>query len=75
VPTRLMILPNKDFNNILLVRMPDDFTEQEAYRHLTGVIAALEERAPIQDRGEVIEALEERGFEVVGHYLGPELCC
>lgn len=75
MPTRLMILPSKDFNNILLVRMPDDFTEQEAYRHLTGVIAALEERVPLRDRGEVIEVLEERGFEIVPHHLGPELCC
>ena len=72
---RLMILPSRDYNNILLVRVPDDMGEQEAYRHATGVIAALEERGPGRDRGDVIEVLEEHGFEVVPYELGPELCC
>lgn len=72
---RLMILPSSDARNTLLVRVPDDYTEQEAYRHATGVIAALEERGPPRDRGDVIEVLEAHGFEVVPHLLGPELCC
>jgi hypothetical protein len=75
VSLRLMILPSQDYKNILLVRVPDDMGEQEAYRHATGVIAALEERGPGRDRGDVIEVLEEHGFEVVPHELGPELCC
>ena len=72
---RLMILPSRDARNTLLVRVPEDCTEQEAYRHATGVIAALEERGPLRDRGDVIEVLEAHGFEVVQHLLGPELCC
>jgi hypothetical protein len=70
-----MILPSRDYKNILLVRVPDDMGEQEAYRHATGVIAALEERGPGRDRGDVIEVLEEHGFEIVPHELGPELRC
>ena len=72
---RLMILPSSDAKTTLLVRVPDDYTDHEAYRHVTGVIAALEERGSPRDRGDVIEALEAHGFEVVPHLLGPEICC
>ena len=38
-----MILPATKPENIRLIRIPDDFEEHEAYRHVTGMIAKVEE--------------------------------
>ena len=64
-----------------LLRMPADLAPAEAYRQVTGLIAALESadghgggpgagRVPVED---VIDALEERGFEALELILGPSL--
>ena len=42
----LMILPASDTTGIRLVRVPDDFESHEAFRHVTGLIAAAEEQQP-----------------------------
>ena len=44
--TPLMILPAGDSNSIRLVRLPEDFEEHEAYRHVTALIASIEEQQP-----------------------------
>ena len=42
----LMILPSKDCTDIRLVRIPDEFEEHEVFRHVTGLIASIEEDNP-----------------------------
>ena len=68
----LMILPARKPANIRLIRIPDDFEEHEAYRHVTGVIAKAEEN-PDYTWDDVLDLLEERGFEAVEFTLGPAL--
>ena len=69
----LMILPASDTRNIRLVRIPDDFESQEVFRHVTGLIAAVEEQDPDCDQDDILAALEDHGFEAVEFILGPTL--
>ncbi len=69
----LMILPARDPANIRLLRIPDDFERHEAYRHVTGLIAAVEEGNPGYDWDDIQAMLEEHGFETVPFILGPTL--
>ena len=67
-----MILPADDPANIRLVRIPDDFEQHEAFRYVTGLIAKAQE-APDYTWEDILDLLEERGFESVDHVLGPSL--
>lgn len=69
---QLMILPANDTSNIRLIRIPDDFEEHEAYRYVTGLIAKAEEE-PDYSWDDILDLLEERGFEAVDFLLGPSL--
>ena len=69
----LMILPATDTSSIRLVRVPPDFEEHEAYRHVTGLIASVEEDNPGYDWDDIEVVLEEHGFETVDFILGPAL--
>ena len=69
----LMILPATDPGGIRLVRVPDDFESHEAYRHVTGLIAAAEEQDPDCDQDDILAILEDHGFETVEFILGPNL--
>ena len=69
----LMILPASDAKAIRLVRVPDDFESHEAFRHVTGLIAAVEEQDPNCDQDDILAALEDHGFETVEFILGPSL--
>ena len=69
----LMILPASDSNSIRLVRLPDDFESHEAYRHVTGLIAAIEEQQPDCSTDDIIATLEDHGFQPVEFVLGPTL--
>lgn len=69
----LMLLPAKEQKNIRLVSVPDEFEVQEAFRHVTGIIAKVEEDDPDYTWEDIAEALEEHGFETVRFILGPEL--
>lgn len=69
----LMILPAGDANAIRLVRVPRDFEVHEVYRHVTGLIAAAEEKNPACDWADIQDILEEHGFETVDFILGPAL--
>ena len=69
----LMILPAADKSKIRLVRIPPDFQDQEVYRHVTGLIAQVEERDPDCGWEDVLAMLEDRGFEPVEFQLGPSL--
>ena len=68
----LMILPADKPENIRLIRIPDDFEEHEAYRHVTGMIAKVEEE-PGYDWDDILDMLEDHGFEAVEFILGPTL--
>ncbi len=71
--SKLMILPAAEANAIQLLRVPDDFEEQEAYRYVTGVIARAEEDNPDYDWEDIAIELEAYGFETVDFILGPDL--
>ena len=69
----LMILPAADKTKIRLVRVPPDYEGQEAYRHVTGLIAQVEEQHPGYAWEDVLGVLEDHGFEMVDFQLGPTL--
>lgn len=70
--SNLMILPANKVTNIRLIQIPDDIEEHEAYRYVTGLIAKVEEK-PEYSWDDVLDLLEERGFEAVDFVLGPSL--
>ena len=69
----LMILPASDSSAIRLVRVPEDYEEHEVFRHVTGLIAKLEEENPDFDWDDIAAVLEDHGFEAVDFILGPAL--
>ncbi|MBT8438973.1 MAG: hypothetical protein KJO91_04540 [Gammaproteobacteria bacterium] len=69
---KLMILPAKEPSNTRLIRIPDDFEEHEVYRYVTGLIAKAEENAAYT-WDDILDLLEERGFENVDFIHGPSL--
>ncbi len=71
--TRLMILPAADAGAIRLLQVPEDFEEHEVYRHVTGVIARVEEDNADYDWDDIAAELEAHGFETVDFILGPSL--
>jgi hypothetical protein len=72
VSENLMILPAAEPANIRLIQIPDDFEQHEAYRYVTGLIAKAEEN-PDYTWEDILDLLEERGFEAVDFVLGPAL--
>ncbi|MCB1725431.1 MAG: hypothetical protein H6959_08280 [Chromatiaceae bacterium] len=70
---RLMILPATDKARIRLLRIPPDYEAQELYRHVTGLIAQVEEQEPGFSSDDVVTLLEEHGFESIDFQLGPSL--
>lgn len=70
---KLMILPASDKSKIRLVRVPPDYQDQEVFRHVTGLIAQVEEQDPDYTWEDVLAMLEDRGFEPVEFQLGPSL--
>ncbi len=70
---KLMILPAKDPNTVRLVRIPEDYDPHEVFRHVTGLIAQVEEENPTYQWPDIEMALEDHGFETVDFILGPSL--
>jgi len=68
-----MILPSNDAKQIRLVKIPQDYGEHEVYRAATGAIARIEENIPDYDWEDLMEELEDMGFEEVPYLLGPEV--
>jgi len=69
----LMILPAADPKDIRLIRIPEDYDEHEVYRHVTGLIAEVEEDKPDHTWDDIRALLEDHGFDVVDFVLGPAL--
>ena len=70
---RLMVLPSKDVGRIRLVTVPEDMSPHEAYRYVTGLIAEIERTGEDQWVDEVLDLLEDHGFDGVDFALGPPL--
>ncbi len=69
----LMILPAKDYKAIRMIRIPEDFEEHEAFRRVTSLIASIEEANPNYGWDEIVDLLEDNGFQEVQFILGPAL--
>jgi hypothetical protein len=70
---RLMVLASKDVGRVRVVTVPEDMSPHEAYRYATGVVAELPRTDGDQWVEDVLDALEDHGFEPVGFILGPTL--
>lgn len=70
---KLMILPAKNYQSVRLVKVPDDYEEHELFRHITGIISAVEEEHAEYSWEDLSLALEDHGFEIVDFLLGPAL--
>jgi len=68
-----MILPASQPTDIRLVRVPDELEQHEAYRHVTGLIADIEEENPDYTWDDIAASLEDHGLEPVEFILGPTL--
>ena len=68
-----MILPAKDPKLVRLVQIPNDYDPHEVFRHVTGLIAQVEEENPNYQWADIEAALEDHGFENVEFILGPSL--
>ncbi len=67
-------MPSLIHEDSILVAVPDDFGDEEAYRHATGLVARVEEERPkTHSRQDVLDALEDHGFSEVAFIPGPEL--
>lgn len=69
----MMILPSANPEEVRLLTLPDDMEGHEAFRHVIGLIAGLEEGGAKPSWEEVQEALEDHGFQAVQFVLGPSL--
>ena len=72
---KLMVLPGHDPEKTRVVSIPEDMEAHEAYRHATGVIAAVQESNANCSWEDVEDALEEHGFQSIEFTLGPTLTC
>jgi len=70
---RYMILPAHEYTATRLIRIPKDFEQHEAYRYITGLIAAVEEEDPNYQWDDIAAMLEEHDIEIVDFLLGPAL--
>ena len=69
----LMVLPAKNANAIRVIQIPADFEEHEAYRHVVGLIAQVEEENPDYSWEDISAVLEDHQFHPVDFILGPHL--
>ena len=70
---RLMVLPSKDVGRIRVVTMPEDMSPHEAYRSVTGLVSEVERTGKDQWVEDVLDLLEDHGFDGVEFTLGPPL--
>jgi len=70
---RYVILPAHEYSSIRLIKIPKDFEQHEAYRHLTGIIAQVEEENPEYEWDDIAVMLEEHDIEIIDFALGPAL--
>ena len=71
--SKLMVLPAKDVKAIRVIQIPEDFEEHEAYRHVVGLIAKVEENDPDYSWDDIAAVLEDHQFYPIDFILGPHL--
>lgn len=70
---RHMLLSAENPAESLLVKVPRDYSERDAIRQVTALIAELQQESGGLSREDLAERLEERGFVLVGFIPGPVL--
>ena len=70
---RYMILPAHEYSSTRLIKIPQDFEQHEAYRYITGLIAAVEEQDSGYEWDDIAAMLEEHDIEIIDFALGPAL--
>ena len=72
---RFMLLPGSGPEDTHLLRIPDDYSDLDAYRHVTALIARCQEAAGGEARSPLpcLETLAEEGFGEVRVVIGPRL--
>lgn len=73
MPDRLILLPSTAFDKIRLLRIPEDFGDRDVVRHVTALIAEVQEQRAEWRCDDIVAALEDHGFSVVDYILGPAL--
>ena len=68
-----MILPAADPRDLRLLQIPPDFEQQEAYRRVTALLAAVQEADPQCSWEDMAQVLESQGFTPLAYVLGPSL--
>jgi hypothetical protein len=68
-----MVLPAKDASKIKAVRLPEDIEEHEAYRHVVGLIAEVEQENPAYTWDDIAGVLEDHQYTPVDILIGPHL--
>jgi hypothetical protein len=69
----MMVLPCKDVGRVRLVTVPEDMAPSEAYRYVAGLFSEVPREDDDQWLEEVLDALEDHGFEPADFILGPAL--
>lgn len=71
---RYILLPGAAPDDAHLLRIPQDYSDVDAYRHITSVIARHQESAKGSEAARLsLEELSEQGFTEVKFILGPHL--
>ena len=70
---RFMLLPAFHIERARLLQVPEDWSERDAVRHITALIASIQEATPEWTWEDLAPALEEHGFRPVEFILGPAL--
>ena len=71
--SRLMVIPASDAKAIRVIQIPEDLEEHEAYRHVVGLIAQVEQENPDYSWDDILAVLEDHQFQPVEFILGPHL--
>jgi len=71
--TKIMVLPAKDASALRVVQIPEDLEEHEAYRHVVGLIAEVEENNPDFGWDDICDELEDHQYYSVDFILGPHI--
>ena len=71
---RFMLLPGSGPEDTHLLRIPDDYSDLDAYRHVTAIIARCQEETDDgQSPHPCLEVLADEGFREVRVVIGPHL--
>ena len=72
---QFILLPAKSLDQSRLLRIPEDYSQRDALRAATSLIADVQENNPKCNWEDLAASLEDHGFEVVEFALGPTLDC